>query len=314
MIDPGQVRARLRSKPVAIAGFLVGLVLVLGAIATVMRNSDIAAARDAVREAPAWMLALAIVLPALNWLLISASFVVLNRRYARVGIGEMAALIGSAWLLNYLPLRPGMIGRLAYHKKVNGIHFRDSAKVLVQGIVCTAASGVLLVFSAVAFQGSEPLVWLGVGAATLSVLGLAAIAVLPRGPHLWRWPVAMAIRYLHLTVWAVRYAVVFALVGHPISPGAAVAIAAASQIVMLIPLTGNGLGATEWVVGLTAGTMHRSVLSATGLLAALVNRAAEMLVAVPVGLICYLWVVRAIPRHAASQPTPNTTQNKIESS
>jgi len=63
-----------------------------------------------------------------------------------------------------------------------------------------------------------------------------------------------------------------------------VALAIVSQIAMLVPIAGNGLGLREWAIGLTAASLT-GLDPQAGLAADLVNRAVEVLVAVPVGLL-----------------------------
>ena len=97
---------------------------------------------------------------------------------------------------------------------------------------------------------------------------------------------AFAVRYLDTVVWIVRYAVAFSLIGHPISPIQATVFAAAAQLAMLVPFVGNGLGVREWGIGLTLPLLEREAASAIGLTADLLNRAVEVMSAVPIGLIC----------------------------
>src|SRR5690606_18485027 len=106
------------------------------------------------------LLAAAILLPVLNWVVVSVSFWVMMGRYGRIGLREMAALIGVAWLLNYLPLRPGLIGRLGYHKAVHGVAIRDSAFVTILGMVATALAVAWLLAMTLVLGGSGGWAWL----------------------------------------------------------------------------------------------------------------------------------------------------------
>ncbi len=274
-----------------IAGFALGAALFVAAIWAIASNrGEIDSALESARRAPWWVVAAVVVLPVINWLLVGTSFAVLQNRYGRVGLGEMLALIGSAWLLNYLPFKPGMFGRLAYHKHVNGIRYADSARVLVASVSLTAGSiGVLLVIALLVRMSPPALGWLWCLPVPV-LLGIAAL-VLPRhGPWWWRLALAGLLRYLDTMVWIGRYAAAFAMVGSPLDFQTALFVAAVSQIALLIPLAGNGLGVREWGVRAASAVQ-------IGLLADVINRAAEVAVALPIGLAGSLWAARILSEH-----------------
>lgn len=294
MTDPatGPVEHPARSRARSLIGFVIGLLLLAAAVwAVAAQRDELGTAWQAVRTAPAWMLAAAVALPVVNNVVIAGVFWVLTRRYGRVGPGEMTAVIGVAWLLNYLPLRPGMFGRIAYHKAVNGIRVADSVRVLFQNLACGGAASALALGIILGVAGSprlaEPWVFsmlLGAPAAIL-VAGI----VVP-GRSLRRALAAgVLLRYVDLLVWGARYALVFALVGSPISLSGALAVAIVCQAALLVPFVGNGMGIREWAVGLTAAALPAAFLGidagrAAGLMADLVNRGAELMAAIPVGL------------------------------
>jgi hypothetical protein len=309
-VDLAELRRRqARRWPRALAAFIVGLLLLGIAIRVVLRERvTLDAGLAALRAAPAWMLIAALALPLVNLLCAAASFWVLTNRHGRVRYAEMLGLIGSAWLLNHLPLRPGMIGRVAYHKLVHGISIRASLAVLLSALICAGIGMATLLLITVVLHALHAgiAVWIITLAAPI-VLGLLA-AHLTRRRELaaasptqhWRYPAAIVFRYLDVCCWTARYALVFALLGRPITPDAAAALSLSSQAAMLSPIQ---LGLREWMVGLAASIVARSSPHAAdhapatlelpeslgalapGLLADMVNRAAELSVAIPVGLI-----------------------------
>jgi uncharacterized membrane protein YbhN (UPF0104 family) len=95
----------------------------------------------------------------------------------------------------------------------------------------------------------------------------------------------MLMRYADLIVWALRMAVAFAIIGRPIPLTVGLLLAAAIQIAYLVPVTGAGLGVAEWAVGLVAAMSVSALDPADGIAASLVNRAAEIVTAVPLGLL-----------------------------
>ena len=274
-----------RHRVRAVVGFAIGLALFGAAVwAIASGEHDFRASIEAARHAPWWLVALMLALPIANWLVVSESFRALTCRYAQVGRAEMAGLIGSAWLLNYLPMKPGMFGRLAYHKHVNGVRYADSARVLGFSVSMTGVSlGLLVVVAALVRTGGPAWVWCTLPAVGL---GVAAVALRRRGPWTGRVVYTALLRYIDSMIWVARYAAAFALVGSPLSFADAVAVAAVSQVALLVPISGNGLGVREWGV--------RLVTSPVGLLADVVNRAAEVAVALPVGLIGSAWSVRRL--------------------
>jgi len=258
---------------------------------------------DAARDASWWLIVLAIALPCINWLHMSVIFWLLTRRRApgRVVLGEMTALIGSAWLLNYIPMRPGLFGRIALHRSVHNIPVRDSTLVLIENIACGGVAIVLALVGVLAMRQTQPQ-W---HAATLgSTLLLPPVFLSLALTGAWRtWSVATLLRAMDLIAWSARYAVAAAITGNPVSISEAVALAVVSQIAMLVPLAGNGLGLREWAIGFTAASLPaawslnaQGMSSETGLLVDLMNRAAELAAAIPVGLVCGLVVARRLTR------------------
>jgi hypothetical protein len=146
-------------------------------------------------------------------------------------------------------------------------------------------------------------------AAPLIVAAACALLWRARGPagarQWWRYPAAAAFRYLDLCVWTARYAMIFALIGRPLTPTSAAAVAFSSQVVMISPVQ---LGLREWVVGTAAGvleagqstgrlTLPDSVADLTpGMLADLVNRTAEFAVAIPLGALAAAMLYRRFRR------------------
>jgi len=278
-------------------GFAVGIALLAVAVWVVYSNSDtFTGALQAVRDAPRLLILAAVVLPFAHWHCTSIVFWLLSRRYGLVRFGEMHLLIGAAALLNLMPMRPGMFGRIAYHKRVNGIRVQDAIKVTVLCMVLTAIVNALALLVALAAYRAAPVyAWLALAtpAVLLAAAGFARAAAKggvfqPAAAVL----LATAARYLDTLVWIARYAIGFSLIGHPISPVHAAIFAGAAQLAMLVPFVGSGLGVREWGIGLTLPLLDRNAAKALGLTADLLNRAAEVLTAVPLGLVCLALLAR----------------------
>lgn len=300
-----------RKRRWQIVGYAIGLLLFMLAIFAVVTQGDVFVdAMSNIGDAPFWLISLAFILPLLNWLVVSLSLWTLTSAYGRVGLWEMTALLANAWLLNYLPLRPGMAGRITYHKLVNRIRVRDSAKVVLQATAMTGIS--LVILGAIALGLGDRFgaqAWAIALAAPVVVLGLTALA-LARHEFMRRMTLALLLRHIDMLVWVARYAVVFALIDQPLGLVGAVIFAMVSQIAMLVPFTGNGLGVREWfigqtaVLGIVAGLDHQAI----GLTADLMNRAGGLAVSIPVGLSAAWWVSRRLARFggesAPADPEP----------
>ena len=260
---------------------------------------------DVVREGHWWLVAAGIGLPALNWLLSGGIFYILMRPRGwemasrrEVPLGEMMLLIGSAWLLNYLPLSPGLLGRVAYHRAVHRVPVTASVRVLVEVLVVGGVVIACLLALVVIVGRADTRVYAGLlglpplahGAVFCALRGRSGAAPLV---------LAAALRWLDVLVWMARYFVVFALLQRPLTIPEAAAIAAASQAAMQVPLVGNGLGVREWAVGLVGPVLPSWMNAASGglsrglgLSADLLNRGLELVTALPVGMACTALVAR----------------------
>lgn len=316
-----------RSRTRSVLTFAVGLTLLALAIMFILRSGGTAqAAIESARRAPTWMLLLSCGLPLVNIAVVSLSFWVLTGRYGRVGVLEMQALVTSAWLLNVLPLRPGLLGRIGYHKAVNGIPIRDSIKVLLQAIACNAIGMLFLLAIAVHLhartygEGSPAVVnalWIVAGFLAL-LLAFAGVFWFvgkdPKQRHGWRIPAAIGLRIIDIVVWIARYVVAFAILGVPLPLLGATVVALASEAAMLAPVQ---LGLREWVVGVVgSGFVGRASPIgpegvtdpiALGLMADMLCRAIEVLVAIPVGVPATIWILRRVARSGAA---PGDRQNQ----
>lgn len=285
-----------RSNLIRRAGFVVGVVLLGAAIVYLIANpSELESFYDEMKNAPAWAIGVVLLGPILNWVFVSQCLWALNRRHGQVGRAEMLALVGSAWLLNHLPMRPGLVGRIGYHAKVNQIKVRDSVEASVWSLVhAIIANGIGL--------GLALLIDPGVGIAQIAlilslpvfVLIVAALLAETKSDQLGLMIRGLMWRYADLLVWMLRYAAAFAMLGIEITPIQIVLITAVSQAAQVIPITGGGIGFREWGVGIAA-TMSKGNVAIdmpTAIGADLINRVAETIIVVPLGLVCTAIVTR----------------------
>lgn len=293
--------------------FVIGFALLAAAVTVVVRSGgDVARALAASRSAPWWCVLALVCLPLVNIASVACGFWTLTQRHGRVTLREMLALITSGWLLNNLPLRPGLVGRVAYHAAVNSISVRACLVVLLQVIAC---AGVALA----AMLGVLRLgVSMNIGAVGMTALALMPLAVLggaavslrhASSSDAWRFVFCTGCRYVDILAWAARYWLVFRIVGEPITMSKAGAIAAVSEAAMLLPVQ---IGVREWVVGLTSAWMGGQVTS--GLMGDLLNRGVEVVLGLPLGLFASAWLFKRVSNVTranaarANQPRPTPVE------
>ena len=285
-------RARSRN---ALIGFAVGIVLMAAACWVLFSQADdLSNAADAARHAAWWLVAAIIIMPATNAVIVAWSFQIIMNRFGRVPFGDMLALIGSGWLLNYLPMRPGLVGRLAYHKAVHKVSFRNSVAVSVALALMTGLAAGHLLAVWIAFK-THPALGLAVALVSVLLVAVAANIAADRSPAgavpRSALRIALALRYVDLAIWAFRFVVAFEIIGEPIPIMVGVLLAAAVQLAYLFPLTGSGLGVAEWAVALIA-PLAIQIDPALAIAASLVNRGAELVAAVPFGLVAGAYLAK----------------------
>jgi hypothetical protein len=319
-----------RSRGARAAGSVVGIVLFVAAawVAWGQRGVVMQAYGD-IGHASWLVVAALLLLPVVGWSLTALMYFFLMNRAGlaregvRCGLREMHVLLGAAWMLNYAPARPGMFARIAYHVGVNrfaGAHVVAASfvAILCGGVALVLLSGVC--WAAQAQHWSTPVVVAGL-CAPAAVLALAAWWMRPgetqeqdstalgkvRVPA-WRLLAATGARYLDCLCWLARYACVFHVLRVELSPTQLAAITVISQASALVPFVGAGLGVREWAIGLlgpmlptAGGTM---LVKATGIAGDVINRAAEVLAAVAVGVPCM--AILGAKLHAGKDTTRRT--------
>lgn len=269
--------------------FVVGIALLVGAGYFVYESTDgLEGVWDSVSSAPWWMIALIIASPMGNHLSVSMCLHALQSRHGKIGVVEMFVLIGSAWMFNYLPMRAGLLGRIGYHKAINKIRIRDSLESSIWSGVLAGISNVILLGVAMVMS------WIGESwALVLPAVPVALIFVLSGFMPTRKTRLlvrALAYRQIDVIVWLGRYWLAFEVLGLEMSIGDLAVISAVSQLASLMPLTGSGVGFREWAVGLMASAGGHAM--GTAMAGDIINRAAETLIVVPVGLVCTVIVAK----------------------
>ncbi|MHC4808941.1 MAG: hypothetical protein ACYTEV_01060 [Planctomycetota bacterium] len=229
---------RPRPRPGRRAATILGLVMLAGAVAFVVAAGDrLAGARAALASPDPGAIAAILAAVAINLLLTGAFFRLLYARHARIGMLEMQAVMAAASLLNYLPLRPGLAGRVAYHRAVHGVPVRSSVLVMVQALGLSGLIAAAVAMAAWASSAGHLPLEAGLGGLA-ALAGLAviirrlAIAARPGlAEAIGPWPAAALLRLAEVGCVALRTWAAFALVGQPITAAAVTALAATAVIV-----------------------------------------------------------------------------------
>lgn len=272
--------------------FAIALLLLAGAAVALARSEgDFIRAIDAMRDAPLWMWS---ALPAsmlASLFLTSSVFWILTAKYGDVRLDEMCSLIGVAWVMNYLPMHPGMFGRIAYHKKYNAIRVRDTMKVTIlanaQTLICIVLMPAIAYGSAILLGRSEAETFGLLQVPFVVFFGLGMI-LRAQGDDSWRFWSCLGIRCVEVQLWASRYWLSFAVIGMELPFSASVMIAGAVIIASMVAITGNGMGVQEWAVALVAPILPAALVAqgieqADGLIGAFVSRAFEVAAALLAG-------------------------------
>ncbi|QDU34208.1 hypothetical protein KS4_22730 [Poriferisphaera corsica] len=234
----------------------------------------------------------------LNLLLTSSLFHIITKSFpttSPVRFRLMFKLITASSLLNYIPLlRPGLWGRAAYLKSSHNLALKDSLLILA----------IILGLSLYIFIPAASILLLGViyqfPSFAINLILLFAFILLTLIPRFTKpliqklllnrthaivtptlWPL---LKIIDMLIAALRLYLAFLALGSPISYHSALLATAASLLIKLLGLTPNGLGLSEWTVaGLIALTTPITAPLAAA--AALIDRAADILLTLPLGLI-----------------------------
>ncbi len=293
---PRAINELRQRKVLRLAGVLFGVGCFVGALYFAARErEEFAAALQALRDPPPLVVVAVLVSIALGAVLTAALFHILMRRYAAIPFAEMLALMTATACANYLPLKPGFVGRVAYHRIRHGIRATHTLRTIVEaiGLSGTVASlflASLFVLRAIGIPGEFAMM-------APSLLAIAGIA-----PRLRTLSLALLVRQAEFALLTFRYWAVFRLVGAPIDLDAAIVLASVNAIATLIPLVSNGLGVREWLTGLITPLVSPDTF-AEGVIAELVHRVAEIAVITPLGILSIAGLARYVRKHPMTAVT-----------
>ena len=303
-VDVGSIREQARepqalsrhARRLRVLGAILSTACLAGAIVVALRErSAMSAALDSLRAASASEIALLLASVAIGIVLTSMLFLILVRRYANVAWHEMLALIAATSLANMLPLKPGFVARVAWHRARHGIRARDSLRTILEAIGLSAlVAGAMLGAVVLLRATSMPL---GFALVAPTLFGIAGITRRRR-----TFAQAVLVRNAEFALAVLRYQVALSLVGAEASLETSIVLTCASAVATLVPFVSNGLGVREWVTALLLPALSGGTFAA-GVAAELVLRVAELAITLPAGLCASAWLVRI----ARVTPTKTTS-------
>ncbi|MDA0802888.1 MAG: hypothetical protein O2819_03925 [Planctomycetota bacterium] len=278
----------VRSRVARGLGFTVGLALIGLAVWSVSRDAAAWDRLGQVFSKPAHLAGLAVCV-ALNLAISGLVFHRLYRPVAKIGVAEMELLVASSSLLNYLPAKAGLAGRALYHTVMHGVPLGVSVRLILMSIAGTVLSCIVLAGVVIVAPSEQSVI---VAWPLLAVLVWCAPRALRSGALATAFAESVAMRFLDLGVWCVRYWIVFGVLDVSIDPRSAAMAGITAVLIGLAPFGANGLGLREWAIAGLGGMAGWT--ADVGLSADLLNRAVDLVVVVPIGSVCTMIVTRRL--------------------
>jgi hypothetical protein len=302
-----------RQIVVQVVGFVLGGALLAWCIWIAVDKGD----WGRVREAD-WRLVAGLAGFTLGSLLANALiFWVTVQPVRRVRVRDMTWLIFVTSLLNYAPIRAGLVARVVYNLRVDGLSALQIAAWFA-AIGLTLATSVGALFAATILRPDIDWLWAVLVVVQIAIAGfiLRALAGHPllvsrgRGvdrmlrSHAALWG-GIGLRVVDVASLTGRMWCAAAIMGLDFSAPQIVILSIASLAFSLIPLGRIGYreAGVAFVAGLlSSGAPHASALDAQMIQLALIESAGEALVFIPLGILALPWYWRRVMRRRRSEP------------
>ena len=285
-----------RRRIVDVVGFVVGIGLLSWLIVIAVRNGE----WHRVWEADPRLLAGLLGCTVLSAVLTGATFWITVRPVKRLGFMDLQGVNLVASMLNYAPVRLGMLSRFAWHMRVDSMRLLDviawfaSVGVLIGAglVICSIATllvpGVGLVWLLLVVLGTLFGGWiLGLVPSIAFVRrhGRGADRILASPSARWG---GLVLRLLDFGTFAGRIAFALAILEITMAPSHVMVLAVVALVANLIPF--GRLGFREFAVAWAASRLGSdSVVDVPWEQLALLESLGEVLVYLPLGLVCSPW-------------------------
>ncbi len=301
---------------------LIGFAIGLGLIVWLARSAFQTDGRDGLRNrATTGTLAGLIACSLASILINGMNFWIVVRPVRREGFWAIQSVNATASMLNFAPIRLGLVSRYIYHMRVDRMSF-----LFVTGWIFAIVISLMIVMGsaslATVLHPSIDMWWLLIASVPI---GLAIILL----PLLIRIPAiqkktrgsermlsdrtalsgSLILRFLDLLTWAGRLWFASVLLDTGLSAGDVLLLSIFAVIMSLNPLGRIGFreAAIAWIAPMLAeSTLSSDELDAQFAQLALIESGAEAMVVIPVGLMAAIWWVLRVRRGATSEPPANT--------
>ncbi|MEE2973061.1 MAG: hypothetical protein VX672_08040 [Planctomycetota bacterium] len=319
MPAPGMPRGR--RLLIQLVGFAIGVLLVGWCVKGAFEGGE--EGWNRVRSANPWLIVAMIGTSIGSQLVTGALFWTTIRPVRREGFWVLQGVNFTSGLLNYAPVRIGMLSRIVYHLRV------DRMKLLLImawfGTVSIAMLGVMAAAVGATIVNPElDLAWIALFILPL-VLGIVFGPMLihlrpvralldrfipgsvPMLTHRGWLSAGIGLRIVDLALWTGRIALAAMILDLELGPGDLLIIAVAALVVAMNPL--GRIGFREAAVSILAGYLATpadgEALDATFKQLALVESVTEAAALIPCGLVASVWWYRAIRRAPAGDGGPD---------
>ncbi len=299
------MRGRLTLK---IIGFVVGL----GLLAWIIYDAIATQQFDGLSNASPWqyvaLLGCTLISVAAN----GGIFWAIIRPIAPIRLWDVQCVNAAVNLLNYLPIRLGMLTRIAHHRRVDALPYTillgwyaALAGLMFMTLGCVLAATLLRpqvdgwwigILALLLVAGCAASVWVGSHRLLAGRWrGASRMIAVPRAVAL-----AVALRLVDMAAYGGRLYLAIAILGLPVSPRDAVALTVLSMVSTLAPI--GSVGFREFAIAKIGPMLTDATLSSHIDAAVLLDRAGEVVVFIPLGVAALWWMVRAWRRamHARS--------------
>lgn len=292
-----------RRLVIDLVGFAVGIGLLSWLVVIAVRDGNWQRVMDADPRLIIGLLGCTV----LSALLAGATFWITVRPVRKLGFLELQGVNIVASMLNYAPVRLGMISRFAWHMRVDRMRFLD---IIAWFAAVAVLIGIGLVICSVAtllLPGLGP--WWFVLIAVLVVITGFALAVIPRiglvqrhgrgldrilADHWARWG-GLVLRVLDFGMFAARIAFALAILGIEMAPSHVIVLAMVAMLSSLIPV--GRLGFREVAVAWTAARLGSDMtVDVPWEQLAIIESGGEMLIFLPIGLLASPWFALGLRR------------------
>jgi hypothetical protein len=318
--DPGSKR-RVRDAIFQTTGFALGVLFLVWCGKRAFGGGGLEHVTDRLQAAPRWIIAVALLVTLISLVANGVIFWCTIRPVRPLRFVDVQAVNLLAGFLNYAPFRIGLLARIAFHWRVDGI-----GPAIMSAWIAAVLLSVCVAFVAVAL--AMPLApQIGLAGTFLVIVvtcilatwlirrltGVEWVRTKVRGaaPMLREVPsfgLAVAMRVTDIIAWTVRMVCVAAILEAPLTTSQAALLGLAAFALALNPLGRFGFreAGVAWIASsLFHGTMSQEELTTTFAQIAVVESAAEAALTIPLGAIAALWCWR---RYRRADPRTFGTQ------